>query len=122
MFRRLRKSKAQSTAEYAMIFALVVGAIAGVQIYVQRGIKAKVSDSTDAMTSALNGKTISFDEVGSVTLGSKNQWDPDYIGSEYNTAQYSENTETIAGDGTIVIDKEEASARQGSQEIEAVQP
>ena len=56
MFGRLNK-KAQSTAEYAILIAIVVGALVGMQIYVRRGIQGRIADVVDqgASLSVTNG-------------------------------------------------------------------
>ena len=42
---RLKKTRAQSTAEFAALFALIVGAVVAMQIYVRRGLQAKQKDA-----------------------------------------------------------------------------
>lgn len=39
--------KAQSTLEYAILIAVVVGALVAIQIYLKRGIQGKMRDSAD---------------------------------------------------------------------------
>ena len=43
----LRKLKGQSTLEYAMIIAVVVGALLAIQIYMKRGVQGKLRESSD---------------------------------------------------------------------------
>ncbi len=45
MLRRFKKS--QATAEYAILFALVVAAAMGVQTYVKRGLQAAIKQRAD---------------------------------------------------------------------------
>lgn len=45
MLRRLRR--AQSTAEYAILIGLVVGAVLAMQIYVRRGLQGRIRDVVD---------------------------------------------------------------------------
>ncbi len=50
--------KAQSTAEYAILIAIVVGALVGMQIYVRRGLQGRIADVVDqgaAMSAAAGG-------------------------------------------------------------------
>lgn len=49
----LHKRKAQSTAEYAIIIAIVVGAAVAMQVYVKRGLQGRIAASTDRFTDAL---------------------------------------------------------------------
>jgi len=44
-----RKEKAQSTLEYAIIIAVVVGALLAMQTYIKRGIQGKLQASTDSI-------------------------------------------------------------------------
>ena len=42
-----RSRRGQSTAEYAIVIAVVLGAIVGMQTYVKRAINARIADATD---------------------------------------------------------------------------
>lgn len=79
MFHRLNK-RAQSTAEYAILIAIVVGALIGMQVYVRRGLQGRIRDVVDspAMISVtptgqgLTNLDVSF---------SGDQFEPYYIGT-----------------------------------------
>lgn len=43
----LRRKKAQSTAEYAIIIAIVVGALVAMQVYVKRGMQGRFKDAVE---------------------------------------------------------------------------
>ncbi len=43
----MNKRKGQSTLEYAVIIAVVVGALVAMQIYMKRGVEGKLRESTD---------------------------------------------------------------------------
>ena len=43
----LRKIKGQSTLEYAMIIAVVVGALLALQIYMKRGLQGRMREAAD---------------------------------------------------------------------------
>lgn len=75
MIRKLRK-KAQTTAEYAILIGLVVAAVLAMQVYVKRGINAKVRDAVDIFTN-LNG-------TANVGLGTTRQYEPYYENSNTN--------------------------------------
>ena len=49
--------KAQNTAEYAILFALVIAAVIGMQTYVKRGIQARVADTSDDFVTAVSDPT-----------------------------------------------------------------
>jgi len=43
----LRRIKGQSVLEYAMIIAVVVGALLAIQIYMKRGLQGRLRESSD---------------------------------------------------------------------------
>ena len=45
--RRLFSKRAQSTLEYAILIAVVVGALIGMQTYVKRGLQGRLKAATD---------------------------------------------------------------------------
>lgn len=94
----LRKSKAQTTAEYAILIALVVGAAMAMQIYVKRGLQGRVKDVVD--------HTGSGGVVGSDTDTlefSASQYEPYYLTSEANTQQRTADAESAEG-GVVTRD------------------
>jgi hypothetical protein len=106
MFRRI--NKAQSTAEYAVVLSVVIAAIIGMQIYVRRGLSARVKAGTDAFTSA--GVGFNFTAHANVTgltspiFSNLSQYEPYYAESSFDT--YSENVEQEhMGSGAIVKEK-----------------
>ncbi|MBM3246501.1 MAG: hypothetical protein FJZ13_04155 [Candidatus Omnitrophica bacterium] len=94
MFRTKLGKKAQTTAEYAILFALVVGAVVAMQIYVKRGIQGRVRDVVDHTGSGgeVAGQTLEF---------TASQYEPYYTQSTASTTQSSTSTEQMtAGGGT----------------------
>ena len=47
MFKFLRKRKAQSTLEYAVLIIIVIGALLSIQVYLKRGIQGRMRSSAD---------------------------------------------------------------------------
>ncbi|MDP3732182.1 MAG: hypothetical protein Q8R31_04035 [Candidatus Omnitrophota bacterium] len=45
----LKKLRGQSTLEYALIIAVVVGALLAMQVYMRRSLQGKLRESTDEM-------------------------------------------------------------------------
>jgi hypothetical protein len=68
---RRRKTKAQSTAEYAILLSLVVAAALGMQHEVRRAIQAKIYDANYAL-SQVQGQITSE----GVTLGTTESYEP----------------------------------------------
>lgn len=99
MFRRTR---GQTTAEYAILFSLVLAAAIAMQVYVKRGMQARMKSGTDAFTSVtdtitVDGKTAEF--------ASLDQYEPYYQESQYERYQENIEQEHMVGDGSIVKEK-----------------
>ena len=47
MFKLLKKKKAQSTLEYAVLIIIVIGALIAIQSYVKRGIQGRLRQAAD---------------------------------------------------------------------------
>ena len=74
MFRKLMKNKkAQQTAEYALLIALVVAAIIAMQTYAQRTIQARIRDAAVQLVN----RTQNF--------GTTTQYEPYYLETRYET-------------------------------------
>jgi hypothetical protein len=84
--------RAQTTAEYAILIALVVGAVVAMQVYVKRGIQGRVRDVVD--------HTGTGGEVAGENLTlSGSQYEPYYLSRTGNTAQSATNTENVGQAG-----------------------
>ena len=84
MFKTLLKNKkAQNTAEYALLIALVVAGVIAMQTYAQRALQARVRDAGLFLTSQTN------------TLGTTNQYEPYYLSSNYAVDRVSTETTTL---------------------------
>ena len=84
MLRKIGK-RAQTTAEYAILIALVVAAVTAMQIYVKRGMQGKVKDVVDGMGVGMN-------YGGPVT----SQYEPYYLSSTSTTDQTGGDHEQVA--------------------------
>ena len=72
MFRKLVKNKkAQNTAEYALLIALVIAAVIAMQTYAQRTLQARIRDASNYLTTQSSG------------LGTTKQYEPYYLTSNY---------------------------------------
>lgn len=79
MFHKLNKT-AQSTAEYAILIAIVVGALIGMQVYVRRGLQGRIADVVDSgalITTVPAGTGLSNLDVNF----SGRQYEPYYVGA-----------------------------------------
>jgi len=98
------RNKGQSIAEYAVLLSLVIAAVVAMQVYVKRGIQAKVKTGTDAYTGAGVGTTITVEGGGQATLSKLDQYEPYYQESTYNRYQESVEQEHMGG-GKVVKEK-----------------
>ena len=69
----------QSTAEYAIVIALVLGALIGMQTYVRRSINARLADASDNVLPA----TQQGAQPGTAPL--HYQFEPNYASSNFTT-------------------------------------
>lgn len=101
--------KAQSTAEYAIVLGVVITALVAMQIYVKRGINAKVKNVTNHMTT----------QVGSGDLALKGtqleQYEPYYAQSDYDVTQSTKATDSLKTGGAVTRGlAEEKTVRTGT--------
>lgn len=96
MFKKLSK-KAQTTAEYAILIALVVGAVVAMQVYIKRGIQGRVKDAVDHVgsTDTVGGSSMTF---------SATQYEPYYNNSTATTDQRVTDNETLGDNLTVSRD------------------
>ena len=73
--------RGQSTGEYALVFAIVLGAIVAMQTYVKRELQGRVRDGADYMATNTAG------------IGTTGQYEPYYYSKDYSTTRDSSNTQ-----------------------------
>jgi len=61
--RRLFNKRAQSTLEYAILIAVVVGALIGMQTYVKRGLQGRLRAATDDVGSQFEPALTTVDQT-----------------------------------------------------------
>jgi Flp pilus assembly pilin Flp len=104
MLKQLFKNKkAQNTAEYALLIALVVAGIIAMQTYAQRALQARVRDASAYLTNS-----------NSNVLGGTAQYEPYYMTSGYNVARDSETNKRLA-EGTVAYDSATNRSRVGGE-------
>jgi len=104
---------AQSTAEYAIIIAIVVGAIVAMQVFVKRGIQGRIRDTVarTAQDPTLVGVTGVTDNPFT-----GNQYEPYYSESNMDAQSSAQRTETMAAGGAVnKVITGEVSTRTGTQ-------
>ena len=81
----IKLKKSQSTAEYAILISVIVGAALAMQVYIKRSLQAKMHDSGVALTE------VSGDITGDgVVLGTTKQYEPYY--AEQRLSNVNRNT------------------------------
>jgi Flp pilus assembly pilin Flp len=98
----LKNRKAQNTAEYALLIALVVAGVIAMQTYAQRAMQARIHDASTYMSQTTN------------TIGSSTQYEPYYMQSDYNVNSASVDNKRL-GQNTIGQDSESNRERTGYQ-------
>ena len=107
--------KAQSTAEYAILFGLVIAAALAMQTYVKRSLNAKVKAASDMSTG-----TVTVTDVGSLVL--EEQYEP-YYSSSFSRVKTTTDITTkevnAGGNATTETDREySASSFDRTGEVE----
>ena len=80
MLRLLRNKRAQTTAEYAILIALVVAAVVGMQTYVKRGLQARYKDVGDDYVNTMANDP-NWGGVGGASATLASQYEHDKISS-----------------------------------------
>jgi len=79
----------QNTAEYAIVIAIVLGAVIGMQTFVRRALNAKVADASDGILPDTRLLGIADDGTAGATAtfpAARNyQFEPDYTSSVFTT-------------------------------------
>jgi Flp pilus assembly pilin Flp len=102
----LKNRKAQNTAEYALLIALVVAGVIAMQTYAQRALQARIHDASQYMATA--------DSNSSIGLGNSTQYEPYYLNSDYNMASSSIDNKRL-GAGLVGADSQSNRSRSGGQ-------
>lgn len=105
---RIAKTRGQSTAEYAIVIALVVGALVVMQVYVKRGVQGRFKDTTDDYVQTL-GNNADWNNLGSTCssvtyAGSADykQWEYDKLsGKRTRNIQQQDTTESRTAAGQV---------------------
>jgi uncharacterized protein (UPF0333 family) len=81
---KLLSKRAQTTAEYAVLIALVVGAVVAMQVYIKRGLQGRLKSAVDA--TAVGAADTS-------TVLKSDQYEPYYLSSTAETTQNAKDSE-----------------------------
>ena len=98
----LKNRKAQNTAEYALLIALVVAGVIAMQTYAQRAMQARIHDASQYLTSTTNA------------IGNSTQYEPYYMQSNYDVNTNSVENKRL-GAGLVGADSASNRERTGGQ-------
>jgi hypothetical protein len=106
--------KGQSTAEYAIVIGLVIAAVMAMQVYVKRGIQAKLKDASDTNV------VVTGSDYG---VNSVEQYEPQYLSSSAGmvSTRNAIGVTTVSTGGGVKreITGNETSTRTGIQQTSA---
>lgn len=102
--RSKNRHRAQSTLEYAVIIAVVVGALLAIQIYMKRGIQGKLRGSTDQIGEQFEAEKTTVNRTTTRTG---------------TTVQKIEGGATTSSTGSGDLGKAETSTDEGSETVAA---
>jgi Flp pilus assembly pilin Flp len=104
----LKNRKAQNTAEYALLIALVVAGVIAMQTYAQRALQARIHDVSQYMANATSDGGV---------IGNSTQYEPYYMVSNYDVDTNSVDNKRL-GSGLVGADSESNRVRNGYQNTE----
>ncbi len=92
MFKKLKKNKkAQNTAEYAILIALVIGGVTAMQVYTQRALQAKIRDGAAFLTGTTNA------------IGNTAQYEPYYLTTNYEISRDDLDRQVLTDEDTRTL-------------------
>ncbi len=97
--RRLKNRRGQSTLEYAVLIAVIVGGLLTMQAYVKRGMQGRLRSAAD--------------DIGG-------QYSPEKVTSSFTTTASSTTTEVLAEGATTSTVSAHSHSRTGSETVEAL--
>lgn len=96
MFRWLNSRRGQNTAEYAILIGVIVAAAIAMQIYIRRGMQARIKDTVDFTMTADD------DVGGAIFNNTTRQYEPYYMSTNFTTVQNGTSSEALQVGGGIV--------------------
>ncbi|MBF0594636.1 MAG: hypothetical protein HQL22_06685 [Candidatus Omnitrophica bacterium] len=90
MLKMFKNKRAQNTAEYAILIALVIGGVVAMQTYAQRTIQARLRDASQEFVKQTS-------DVGNTV-----QYEPYYANTSSKNDKYASTEESIAGQVRVV--------------------
>ena len=117
------RRRGQTTAEYAIMIGVVIGALVAMQVYVRRGVNARLKDASDSAGDAVIANLTS---VTNPTSKEHFQYEPYYASSDYTVGQETKQEQETKTGGVYIKRNaagstfSEQTKRTGKQSTEAV--
>jgi len=96
MFNRIKKSRAQSTLEYAILIGVIVAGLIAMQTYLKRGYQGKLRESADSMG---------------------DQFSPGYTTYNYTTHSYTDSNESVANAASTTLINNQYTNKSGDESV-----
>lgn len=93
MGRLFKDKRAQSTAEYAVLVALVISVVLSMQTYAKRGLQARLKDAADDYTSSLTSDS-NWGTISSTPATLQKQYEDTKLSSQSTQEVLAGTTET----------------------------
>lgn len=106
MFKFLRKKKAQSTLEYAVLIIIVIGALLTIQVYIKRGIQGRMKSATDDIGDQFSTGNTNVTTVSRVQSNTRDEFGVGGQGVSNSVLLAPETTETFMNSEIINADQE----------------
>lgn len=78
MLHLLKNRRAQNTMEYALLIAIVIGVFSAMQLYVRRGMQARIRNGVDNVPDMVLNQEEDAEKVQGL-LGAAEQYEPYYV-------------------------------------------
>jgi len=123
MLRLFKNKRAQNTAEYAIMIVIIIGVFTAMQLYVRRGLQARIKTGVDQIPGMVIGQAGSAGMFVNASLvgNATDQYEPYYYrnGTQALTSSTSDGTErgTATEAGGVRNLTNATSARTGWQTI-----
>lgn len=108
MLQLLRNRKAQNTMEYALLIAIVIGVFSAMQLYVRRGMQARIRNGVDNVPNMVLSQEVDDADKVKGLLGEAEQYEPYYV------AQGDYNMQTTSNEG---VSKDATTESGGVSEV-----
>ncbi len=109
MFIKLNAKRGQNTAEYAILIGVIVAAAIAMQIYIRRGMQARIRDAVDYSRLGQGNELQNF-------FSNEKQYEPYYLNSSFTTTSSGAVQENMQVGGGVNRDSmSDSTSRTGNQ-------